>query len=102
MIASEIGSSVGRTARASIVTLNPRDNFVPNSILGCGHPAMREYMRTKDLQASEEKRAYFRLLRHLVGNELPASDTEDQARPLQHRIADFLKELEHYEPSKIH
>jgi len=63
---------------------------------------MREHMRTKDLQASEEKRAYFRLLRHLVSNELHASDREDQARPLQPRITDFLNELDHYEPSKIH
>ena len=30
-------------------------------------------MQTKDLQASEEKRAYFRLLRYLVTNELQAS-----------------------------
>jgi hypothetical protein len=61
---------------------------------------MREHMQTKDLQASEEKRAYFRLLRYLVTNEGHASDRE--ARPLQPRITDFLKELEHYEPSKIH
>ena len=61
---------------------------------------MREHMQTKDLQA-EEKRAYFRLLRYLVGNERH-TDREDQARPLQSRITDFLKELEHFEPSKIH
>ena len=57
-------------------------------------------MRTKDLQASEEKRAYNRLLRYLVSNELQASDREDQARPLQ--LTDLLKELEHHEPLKIH
>ena len=51
-------------------------------------------MQTKDLQASEEKRAYFRLLRYLVTNERQASDREDHARPLQPRITDFLKELE--------
>jgi hypothetical protein len=57
-------------------------------------------MRTKDLQASEEKRAYYRLLRYLVSNVLQASYREDQARPLQ--LTDFLKELEGHEPSKIH
>jgi hypothetical protein len=59
-------------------------------------------MQTKDLQASEEKRAYFRLLRYLVTNELQAYYREEQARPFQPRIADFLKTLEHYEPSRIH
>ena len=57
-------------------------------------------MRTKDLQASEEKRVYYRLLRYLVSNELQASDREDQARPLQ--LTDLLQELEHHEPLKIH
>jgi hypothetical protein len=56
-------------------------------------------MRTKDLQASDEKRAYYRLLRYLVSNELEASDREDQARPLE--LTDLLN-LEHREPSKIH
>jgi hypothetical protein len=66
--------------------------------------AERAHMQTKDLQASEEKRAYFRLLRYLVTNDFQASDREEQARPLQPRITDFLKqfEFEHYEPSKIH
>ena len=59
-------------------------------------------MQTKVLQASEEKRAYFRLLRYLVTNELQGYFREEQARPLQPRLTDFLKELEHYEPSKFH
>ena len=59
-------------------------------------------MQTKDLQASEEKRTYFRLLRYLVTDELQAYYREEQARPLQPRMTDFLKELEHYEPSEIH
>jgi len=62
--------------------------------------AKREHMRTKDLQASEEKRAYYRLLRYLVSNEHQVSFGEDQARPLQ--LTDFLKQLEHQEPSTIH
>ena len=60
---------------------------------------MREHMRTKDHQASEEKRAYYRLLRYLVSNELQASYREDQTGPLQ--LAD-LKGLEQHEPFKIH
>ena len=56
-------------------------------------------MRTKDLQASDEKRAYYRLLRYLVSDELVASYRENEARPLE--LTDLL-DLEHYEPSKIH
>ena len=56
-------------------------------------------MRAKDLQASDEKRAYYRLLRYLVSNELVASYRENQTRPLE--LTDLLN-LEHYEPSKIH
>jgi len=58
-------------------------------------------MQTKGLQASEEKRAYFRLLRYLVTDELQAYYREEQARPLQPRFTDFLKEFGDYEPSKI-
>jgi len=64
--------------------------------------AEREHMQTKDLQASEEKRTYFRLLRYLVTDELQAYYRREQRRPLQPRMTDFLKELEHYEPSEIH
>jgi len=56
-------------------------------------------MRTKDLQASDEKRSYYRLLRYLVSNDLEDSYSEDQARCLE--LADILN-LEHHEPSKIH
>ena len=55
---------------------------------------MREHMRTKDLQASEEKRAYFRLLRHLLSEKLQSSYKEDQARPLPPRMVILLKTLE--------
>jgi hypothetical protein len=57
-------------------------------------------MSTKGLQASEEKRAYYRLLRYLVSNKLQGRYREDQARPLQ--LTDLLKDLEYPEPSKIH
>ena len=64
--------------------------------------AMRDHMRAKDLQASDEKWAYYRLLRYLVSDEMPACCGEGQARPLQPQITDFLKELEHREPFKIY
>ena len=48
-----------------------------------------------DLSSSDEKRTYFRLLRHLLGEKLQASFKEDQARPLPPRMADLLKKLEH-------
>jgi hypothetical protein len=48
-----------------------------------------------DFRSSDEKRAYFRLLRHLLGEKLQASFKEDQARPLPPRMADLLKTLEH-------
>ena len=50
-------------------------------------------VRTKNLRSAEEKRAYYRLLRHLLSNELQVSSKEDQARPLPPRIADLLKTL---------
>jgi len=46
-------------------------------------------------KSSEEKPAYFRLLRHLLSKKLQASFKEDQARPLPPRMAEFLKKLEH-------
>jgi hypothetical protein len=57
-------------------------------------------MPTKGLQASEEKRAYYRLLRYLVSNKLQSRYREDRTRPLQ--LTDLLKDLEYPEPSKIH
>jgi len=85
--------------RASIATLNPHDNFALSRFLIAGNGKATQ-MRTKDLQVSEEKRAYYRLLRYLVSNELQSSDREDQRRPLQ--LTDLLKQLEHHEPFKIH
>jgi hypothetical protein len=84
---------------ASIATLNPHDNFALSRFLIAGNSKATQ-MRTKDLQVSEEKRAYYRLLRYLVSNELQSSDREDQGRPLQ--LTDLLKQLEHHEPFKIH
>ncbi|MGA7518770.1 MAG: hypothetical protein WB721_06235, partial [Pseudolabrys sp.] len=63
---------------------------------------MRDHMRTKDLQASDEKRAYYRLLRYLVSDELHTCYEDGQGRPLQPQITDFLKVSERHEPFKIH
>ena len=51
-------------------------------------------MRTKDLRSLDEKRAYYRLLRHLLSQRLQASYKEDQARPLPPRMVELLKTLE--------
>jgi hypothetical protein len=53
-------------------------------------------MQTKDVQALEEKRAYYRVLRYLVSSELH----EDQGQPLQNK--DFPMGLAQHEPSIIH
>ena len=50
------------------------------------HPAV--------IGSAEEKRAYFRLLRHLLSEKLQGSYKEDQARPLPPRIADLLKTVD--------
>ena len=55
-------------------------------------------MRTKDPRSSDEKRAYYRLLRHLLSDRLQASYKEDQARPLPPRMVELLKTLEHGKP----
>jgi hypothetical protein len=59
----------------------------------------RDHQALNDFKSSEEKRAYFRLLRHLLSQKLQASFKEDQARPLPSRMADLLKKLEHGKPT---
>jgi hypothetical protein len=55
----------------------------------------RDRHADNDFRSSDEKRAYFRLLRHLLSEKLQASFKEDQARPLPRRMADLLKKFEH-------
>ena len=55
---------------------------------------------TKEFQSLEEKRAYYRLLRHLLSEKLQGSYKEDQARPLPARMVNLLKALEARKPSK--
>ena len=43
-------------------------------------------MGTKEFRSLEERRAYYRLLRYLVGKELSVTYKEDQARPLPPRL----------------
>jgi len=52
-------------------------------------------MPTKDVQAHEERRAYYRLLRYLVSDELQAFYKEEDAQPLQGK--NFLNGLAHHE-----
>ena len=52
-------------------------------------------MRTKYFRSLDEKRAYYRLLRHLLSEKLQATYKKDQARPLPPRTVDLLKTLEH-------
>ena len=59
-------------------------------------------VRTKDLRSAQEKRAYYRLLRHLLGNELQVSYKEDQARPLPPQMADLLKTLFYPKQNETH
>ncbi len=48
-----------------------------------------------DLRSSDEKRAYLRLLRHILSDKLQVAFKEDQVRPLPPRMAALLKRLEH-------
>ena len=57
-------------------------------------------MQTKDVQASEEKRAYYRLLRYLVSDELQAFYEDDKGQPLQNKKS--LKGFARHEPSRVH
>ena len=59
----------------------------------------RDHQAVNDFKSSEEMRAYFRLLRHLLSEKLKASFKEDQARPLPPRMADLLKKLDHGKPT---
>jgi hypothetical protein len=54
----------------------------------------RAGMQTKGLQSSYEKRAYHRLLRHLLSEDLRASYKLDQIQPLPAPIADLLARLD--------
>ena len=56
-------------------------------------------MQKKEFVSLEEKRAYYRLLRHLVSTKLQAAYKEDQARLLPPRIEGLLKTLEHRKSS---
>ena len=59
-------------------------------------------MRTKDFESTREKRAYYRLLRHLLSEKLQAAYKDDEMRPLPPRIADLLDAIEHPKPPEPH
>ena len=55
-------------------------------------------MRTKDFRSLDEKRAYYRLLRHLLSE----TYKKDQARPLPPRIVDVLKTFDDRKSPEAH
>jgi hypothetical protein len=74
-----------------------------NSKRSTGGPTnIRLSMLTKYVGSLDEKRAYYRLLRHLLSEKLQASYKEDPARPLPPRMVDLLKTLEQRKPSETH
>ena len=86
--------SLGRAGRAQvhveiIFTLG---HYVRN--MTEGRCAASTSVASAVIGSAEEKRAYFRLLRHLLSEKLQASYKEDQARPLPPRIADLLKTVD--------
>ncbi len=70
--------------------------------IGIGAVAAALRWQTKDFLLLDEKRAYYRFLRHLLSEKLQASYMEDQARPLPPRMVDLLKTLEHCKPPETH
>ncbi len=58
--------------------------------------------RRANFGSADEKRAYFRLLRHLLGEGLQASYESDQVRALPSRMVELLKVLEEREPPETH
>ena len=56
----------------------------------------------RDRRSRDEKRAYFRLLPHLLSEGLQASYESDQARALRSRMVELLKALEEREPPETH
>ena len=54
----------------------------------------RDHHADNHFRSSDEKRAYFRLLRHLLSDKLQSSYKEDQARPLSPRMVVLLQTLE--------
>ena len=57
-------------------------------------------MPTRDFKSPIEKRAYYRLLRHLLSKEVADVYKGEPAEPPPARIMDLLKTLEVYEISK--
>lgn len=52
--------------------------------------------------STREKRAYFRLLRHLLSERLQASYNSGETRPLPSRMVELLKALEDHNSPKTH
>jgi hypothetical protein len=57
-------------------------------------------MPMSNFQSTDEKRAYYRLLRHLLSEEVVEAYEHEPAEPAPARMMDLLKTLEGYETSK--
>jgi hypothetical protein len=89
-VMNQIEFTIGTTAGVAC-SLQRRDRRTNKSEIAWGQKSFKE-----------ERRAYYRLLRYLVGKELSVTYKEDQARPLPPRIADLLKKFENHELPKPH
>jgi hypothetical protein len=92
--------------RAEAVDVEEADDHPESKDRRSGDPKMfgdvsqkRDRRSNNNFRSSDEKRAYFRLLRHLLGEKLQSSYREDQARPLSPRMVVLLKTLEHRKPT---
>jgi hypothetical protein len=83
---------------------HPRSKGDPRSLYPKmpGGERKRDRHAGNDFRSSDEKRAYLRLLRHLLSEKLQASYKEDQVRPLSPRMVDLLKTLEQRKPPETH
>jgi hypothetical protein len=102
----EIGISAVAAALRCQKEKKPNDWRQKRKIAASGAPVdlrnIRLSLRTKDFRSLDEKRAYYRLLRHLLSEKLQASYKEDQARPLPPKIVDVLKTLGPRKPPETH
>lgn len=59
-------------------------------------------MPTRATRESNERRAYYRLLRYLLSEEVQASYGHDDEKPLPPRMVDLLRALQSGESSERH
>ena len=88
--------------RAEALEIEAEDHPESNGDRRSGDPKMsgdvssrkRDRHSDNHFRSSDEKRAFFRLLRHLLSEKLQTSYREDQARPLSPQMVVLLQTLE--------